>query len=297
MLNKELKKTMLKDGKYKAIKKADKDLYNNKAGIGIKDFLRNTGGDYDRIASISEMQFYLAKEYGISLSLKELESYIQLNDSKRQKGYKLLERLDWYTNQYEQDYKLVFATFTFNDEALKLNKKYRKELITRALHKNPNIVDYIGNIDFGSKNEREHYHYILIISPKFKPKTKMRTIKSKKTRSYVSVENLDIDYPKGFTTYELVGNDREDREKIKNYITKLTMHALKVDIGNKLIYRRESPYLQAQRRVQRASNEWKEVKEERIKKKKFTKIQEIEKELGTTIEDIDRLGGNLLWKN
>lgn len=56
----------------------------------------------------------------------------------------------------------VFLTLTFNDDALKLKPRTRRDMVTRYLKSCSKY--YIANIDFGKKNEREHYHAIVLSS-------------------------------------------------------------------------------------------------------------------------------------
>ena len=55
--------------------------------------------------------------------------------------------------------KCIFLTFTFNDETLKKTTKAKRERIVKT-YLNRNANEYILNCDFGTTNEREHYHAI-----------------------------------------------------------------------------------------------------------------------------------------
>ena len=110
---------------------------------------------------------------------------------------------------------LYFATFTFKDESLLLSAYTRKQKIRRLL--SSNFDDYILNIDFGSKNEREHFHAIIYekIDNSY---IKDNHLKHKKLDSY----NLGI--------YDLQKIQSTDISKVKlgKYISKLTLHSIKV---------------------------------------------------------------------
>lgn len=100
-----------------------------------------------------------------------------------------------------------FCTFTFNDKCLNTtNENTRRQIVRRiftSLH-----CHYIGNIDYGKKTEREHYHVL------------------------VQIDDIDINYLNkiyskyGFFNVKKVRSS-SDKEKITNYIHKLTNHALK----------------------------------------------------------------------
>lgn len=119
-----------------------------------------------------------------------------------------------------------FLTFTFNDETLsKLNADSRKQYVIRYLKKH--FSQYVANIDYGSKNEREHYHAIGVI------KNGSILIPTKQHGVY----NLAF-YDKGFTTAKTI-NSSEDYLALSGYINKLTNHAFKTsNKAQKLIYSR-----------------------------------------------------------
>lgn len=284
MKNKELKQEMIKNGKYSILKKFDKELYKNYK-LGIKDYI-NGENEEEKSKNKSELIYELIKKYGIEFTLREINAYIQINNNKRQKSCRLKNHISYYM---QKEYNMVFATFTFNEDTIKKDKKYRKETITRTLNKNINIIDYIGNVDYGEENGREHYHYILILKKDFEPKTKINTIISKKIRKFNEVTNLNIEYKYGFTTYELIGKKDKDRDKIKNYITKITLHGMKQKERNQLITKRNSPYHEYLKYIKKHMEEKKEAKENRKKFIEMKKIRQIEKEYQMNIEQIKRL--------
>lgn len=283
MKNKEIKSKMLNNGKFKELRQIDKNLYKQ-AQISLKDFI-NTNSENEKIASYSELIQWLLFNTSIEdISLKELESYMQMTKAKANKRNRIRNQVKYYT---DREYKLVFATFTFDDEAIKLDSKYRKELITRALNKNKNIIDYIGNIDYGLVNEREHYHYILVLSKQFNPDIEIRTNTTNgEYTKYQSVENLEINYKKGNVTYELIKANEQDYQKVQYYLAKLTLHALKREKFEKMIYKRESPYQEYKHMIERVKKERKEALEDRKNKKRLTKIKELEKEYQMSFEEI-----------
>ena len=58
----------------------------------------------------------------------------------------------------------VLITLTFSNDSLEFQcEKTRKQYVSRFL--NANTVDYIACIDYGKKNQREHYHAIALVEP------------------------------------------------------------------------------------------------------------------------------------
>lgn len=104
--------------------------------------------------------------------------------------------------------KALFLTLTFSDKMFEREcmAETRRRYITRFLKEQ--CVEYVANIDFGSKKEREHYHAVVV------PKNK-------------------IDFAKYRTLFDSNINAKRiilDEQSIKlvgRYINKLTNHALK----------------------------------------------------------------------
>lgn len=285
----EQKRDLLTNGRYQEINNLKKQFYKD-TGIGLDQYIRESeNSDFAMYEVLNQIDWLSAAVMPL-----ELRCLNQLQDARRQKGYRIKEQLKYYIIR---GYKLVFATFTFNDESIKQDEIYLKKHIYRLLNKCPDIVDYIGNVDYGEENERIHYHYILVMNKDFIPEIKVRSQNHNgKYQKFNSVENINIKYKKGYTTYELIGTDIDDYERVTKYITKLTLHAIKKTTENKLITKRQSPYHKYQKMIQEHIQEQKEAIQERKDKKRLDKINQIETESQTTIEDIEKLGGNVLWK-
>lgn len=118
------------------------------------------------------------------------------------------------TNMLENN-NCIFLTFTFKDSVLdSTTKETRKKYILRALKL---ISDnYIANIDYGRKNEREHYHAVVV--------------------SDNVDRNIWKDY--GAINFERI-KQTSDSVKLAKYIVKLTNHAIKETVHqNRVIYSR-----------------------------------------------------------
>jgi hypothetical protein len=110
-----------------------------------------------------------------------------------------------------------FITITFNPETLlKTNEKTRRVYVSRWLKSLTPF--YVANIDYGLKNEREHYHAV-ITSDQRPPKS----------------------WSYGFVDILKVKTTETDTKRISKYISKLTNHAIKNTTKSKrIIYSRET---------------------------------------------------------
>lgn len=192
----------------------------------------------------------------IEESLKNNISYIralrQTNNKKNQK-HRFNKRIKsmlftMYNSLYNMPDKYIayFVTLTFKPEVLEsTSKQTRRTYIARFLKEN--TYYYIANIDYGKKNDREHYHAIVLLTQEQKEQLTLH-----KGRHYY--HNI---YNHGYSDFELVivpelmflegeakykindiiQNDTSSC-KIATYINKLTNHAYKENTGDKLIYAR-----------------------------------------------------------
>lgn len=238
MKHKELKAEMLKNGKYSDIRKLDKRLYKDDQMSLNQQLNGYMHGEYDDMIDVvgSETVKKMALEdmaMAHELDAGELESYLQMKKAKHNQMTKLNKHIDFYIKN--GDYDLIFATFTFDNNSLEMNFEYRRKKLLKSLKDCPIIDDYILNIDYGKKNEREHYHGLLFV------KKGSIEYKFKKDSKCWYIENMPIEYNLGFTTFQKVGNDEKDFKKVSSYVSKLSLHALKVK-QKRLIYKTDSPY-------------------------------------------------------
>jgi hypothetical protein len=99
----------------------------------------------------------------------------------------------------------TFITLTFNDRTLnRTSQETRRRYVSRFL-KSLNC-EYVGNIDFGEENEREHYHAVI--------SCRIPQDKAKIWRRY------------GNINFEKVRHTT-DNVKLSKYIVKLSNHAIK----------------------------------------------------------------------
>lgn len=114
-----------------------------------------------------------------------------------------------------------FITLNFSNKALDMTtKEQRKNLVKRYLKSQSE--KYIANIDFGSKNGREHYHAIVIGKIDYSPWHHM-----------LGLQHF------GGVKGEMIHNSDDDYKKVSKYISKLTNHAIKnTTKGNRILYSR-----------------------------------------------------------
>lgn len=100
--------------------------------------------------------------------------------------------------------KCCFLTLTFKDDTLEnTSAETRKRYVSRFLR--DNYDKYIANIDYGAKNDREHYHAIVLLND---------LANFKKWHKYGAINSQNI-------------WQTNSESKISKYITKLTNHAIK----------------------------------------------------------------------
>lgn len=115
--------------------------------------------------------------------------------------------------------RLFFATFDFNDDALIKKADTRKQKVRRTLS---NVADdYIMNIDYGEKKGREHYHAIVEL-----PKNDSNFY----LNEYGHIKHKIIDDLYDFGNYDLeeVRLDDIDKKRLARYMNKLVFHSVKV---------------------------------------------------------------------
>lgn len=143
---------------------------------------------------LNTMKFYL--KYSTK---EEIEESIKINNATYKRFARLKERIKTYL-YYDN---AMFITLTFNEDTLSnTSQETRCKYVKRYLK--DNCLNYVANIDYGKRNEREHYHAVVV------PKTKM---------NYSSWHKLGA--IKGQKIYS------PNEEKLSMYITKLTNHAIK----------------------------------------------------------------------
>lgn len=122
---------------------------------------------------------------------------------------------------------VVFGTITLDNEHLAL----KENTYIRKIHKwlKEHFVIALLNKDYGSKNEREHYHFIGLTIEEIESKN----ILSKKGYEIFELKNKN--YTMGFEpTLCLIDLSKDDISKTTNYLLKLNNHSNKITSRNRL---------------------------------------------------------------
>lgn len=156
----------------------------------------------------------------------ELEQYTQeeIKEAERvnNSNYHRVKRLSDRVYAMLQDNNCIFLTLTFRDDVLaNTSEETRKKYIQRYLKEQ--CICYVANIDYGAKNDREHYHAVVI------PKS----------------DKVDGSlYCYGAIDMKRVRNKKSDdneatSKRLAKYVAKLTNHAIKHTVRqNRIIYSR-----------------------------------------------------------
>lgn len=196
-----LKSKVMQQGLHILQKKISKSIY---ADYVLKSYGEVIRHEYNIETALD------AEEYYMTNMPTEWKEAIKINHASYARTKRLKKKIATMLNQGN----CIFLTFTFTDEVLaKTNADTRRQKVRRFL--SSYNCDYVANIDFGSKNGREHYH-ALIQTDKVDYKT--------------------FDY--GALNGEKV-RSTNDFAKLAKYISKLTNHAIKDTAkGSRLIYNR-----------------------------------------------------------
>lgn len=197
--NFELKAKVIASGLTKIVTRVKKNSYRIEKGKPVIDI--------DLFAKDTEVLDELSRSYTGWNEIKEAE---RVNHAFANRVCRLKKRISQMLNNSN----CIFLTLTFTNEVLKnTSVQTRHDYIKRFLN-NLNC-DYVANIDYGSQNEREHYHALVNCS---KVDRKL--------------------YQYGAINFERV-RSTSDSGKLANYISKLTNHAIKETTrGNSIMYSR-----------------------------------------------------------
>lgn len=135
----------------------------------------------------------------------------KINNASYKRTIRLKERIHKMLNSGQ----CIFLTLTFsNDTLLNTTLDTRRRYVARYLKRN--CIEYVANIDYGKKNDREHYHAVVLCDKV----------------NYSDWHNI------GAIKGEKVRNNN-DFMKLAKYVDKLTNHAIKETTKrNHLIYSR-----------------------------------------------------------
>lgn len=195
----EKKASVILSGKIKEIIAKKKELYFDRLMYDFDD----EGIQYQFLNDYDWVDFFNQRYIDV-----DIDCALLLLDSKRRKMMKVREKIsDIVLNN-----NAVFITLTFRDDVFeKTSPQTRRRYVARYLKSQG--ANYCANIDFSPDIGREHYHGVIC-------------------------SRIDLKgWKYGFASAEKVRAHKSDMKRLSKYITKLTYHALKVDI-TRLIYSR-----------------------------------------------------------
>lgn len=132
---------------------------------------------------------------------KEWEEAAKINHAMYERTKRLRGKMHYLLTHYD----CAFLTLTFNNECLSsTSASTRRQYVSRFL--NSFDCSYIGNIDFGKTNGREHYHAVVACVP--------------------TNEQL-LNYTAGFYKVDPVRDTSDDEIRLAKYVAKLSNHAIK----------------------------------------------------------------------
>lgn len=165
------------------------------------------------------LEITLSKKLGFKIEFDTLSivanKLLKTNRARAKRLAKRIENINLNGNGY-------FLTLTFTNEVLdNTSKETRRKYVARTLKAISN--NYVANIDYGDKTNREHYH--ALIESNGKPMLN----EWRDTMGYVDIAKI--------------GKKKSDITKLAKYTSKLTYHALKTSTNyERLIYSKKEPF-------------------------------------------------------
>ena len=164
---------------------------------------------------------YQAEYFNVDLNtMKALE---QMRKCKNQQYKRIKEHiLFMIINNYD----LYFSTYTINEKSLNENNldiDKIKDQLTKNFRSH-GLIDWIGNIDYGSKNGRPHFHVI----EAYQNGIIKKEINNKNNKSIINLPTTTEWEKIGFTNHQQIRTDLNQQDRTALYLAKLTNHTLKV---------------------------------------------------------------------
>lgn len=153
-------------------------------------------------------QRYFAYKNGVVFD--ENKDFERILKARYQKCSRIKKRFVYLLTRF--DY-IWFVTFTFDNYYINKSDRTKRDLMKSVL--NTHDFKYMLNIDYGKKNEREHYHCIIGTNINFDV--------NQYIQSYYPCHCLAIQCKKG----------KNDFKRLLKYINKLTNHCLKSTTKNR----------------------------------------------------------------
>ena len=183
------------------------------------------------------------------LSAEEFEECKRFNRNRKGKRYRARKKTNDLVTSFishgSPTGNLVFITLTFNDNQFFTSTGKPKTEETRTKKVNKILREFtnyaVANIDYGTKNDREHHHALAWTERELKPAIDKDTgeiLKSNTGRDLYKFKDYPYDETIGFHTIEIIPIDKElevTSKRIANYLVKITSHENKVTTKNRRI--------------------------------------------------------------
>lgn len=141
--------------------------------------------------------------------------------------------------RYQMSNKAVFGTLTINNDMLeKISEQSFRKYVQRYMKEY--FVSYIANVDFGSENERIHYHVVGVPKNSWYEITEKKKVFNDHKQKWQTIICTKVWCEwVGYDYWEELGTDEHTPGKVAKYIDKLANHAFKVSTKNsRIIYSR-----------------------------------------------------------
>lgn len=196
------RESVVESGLCQLVKSISWEIYNNQLETNVTEILLNTGYE-----------------------LEEINLAIKVNNAWFSKCKRIRQRLRTMEDKAkEHDAKMLFVTFTFNDETLSKNTEESLKVYTRRFLKK-HCLDYLANVDFGKQNKRIHFHAVAVC------------------KDVLPYQEWFQECNYGVMKAEYIRFENDNEEKrMSKYINKLSLHAIKTTTGLKRLITCRLPY-------------------------------------------------------
>lgn len=190
----------------------------------IDDFTSNEidlySGIYNTLSKFSFSNYDLVSEVDVEFASRNLNNFDTYELAKYtwfcnflrnryRKKSRYYDKVDFLLNNFEVCY---FCTFTFDDDHIDYDLKYKRKVLTQMLKKLNTC--YFGNVDYGELHGREHFHVII-------------------AESDIHICKANIPWSFGYYDIKVICN--KDSVRLGSYIMKLVNHASKKTTKNSII--------------------------------------------------------------
>lgn len=215
------KSHVIKQGLDKEQRKVSRTLFlGNKLINDCVDVVKDYDIDYEKLLKnqLDDLILKTGYSYFVAKMIERNEcNSLDWQEAKKinHASYKRTTRLKERIQKMLLNGQCIFLTLTFSNDTLQqTTQETRRKYVSRYLKEN--CSQYIANIDYGSRNEREHYHAVVLCDKvNYSAWHHLGAIKGEKVR------------------------DTDDFTKLAKYVDKLTNHAIKETTKrNHLIYSR-----------------------------------------------------------